>query len=105
MYIALALPQLFVAFVASRMGCWWRLCVDEGRRLPVVPILLSLIAVAPLAHSSPVDPLCIRGIYDVGYRDDAIWALTDPDTTTSCAATGVKGSAIVPRGLLSAAVW
>jgi hypothetical protein len=105
MHIARVLLRLFGAFWATRKGWCWRSCVDEGQRLPTVLILLSLIALTPLAHASPADPSWIPGIYDVGDHDDAIWVLTDPSTATSCAPTGVACAPIVTQGLLPAAVW
>ena len=36
-----------------------------------------LLALVPLAHASPPDPLWLAGIYDAADADDAIQAVTD----------------------------
>jgi len=44
-----------------------------------VSLLLTLIALAPLAAASPPDPLWIAGIYDAADSDDVVQLLTALD--------------------------
>lgn len=69
---ARALSQLFGACAASPRGCLWYSCVAVGRRRSTALVLLSFVALAPLAHASPGDPSWIPGIYDAADCDDAI---------------------------------
>ena len=85
MFIARVLLQVPGAFITPHKSWCRRSCVDKGGRLLTFLVLLSIIALVPLAQASPVDPLWIHGIYDAGDHDDAVWILTDPSTGTSCA--------------------
>ena len=44
--------------------------------LPAAPLLVAVIAIAPLADASPPDPTWIGGLYDNGDLDDVIFAIT-----------------------------
>ncbi len=51
-------------------------------RLFVVLLLLGgPVAIVPLAHATPTDPLWIAGVYDGGDADDLVWAVTSTDST------------------------
>jgi hypothetical protein len=55
-------------------------------QLPVVLILLgALIALVPLAHASPPDPIWITGLYDGADYDDVIAAATSADSAVEYA--------------------
>ncbi len=97
MHHAQVLSQLFAACGASPRGCFWYLCAAGGQHLSTALVLLSLVALAPLAHASPGDSSWIPGIYDAADCDDAIWILTDPSTTASCAPTDARFFPIVAR--------
>src|SRR5262249_5654069 len=97
MHRARVSSQLFRARAASPRGRFWYLCVAGGQRLSTALVLLGLVALVPLAHASPGDSSWIPGIYDAADCDDAIWGLTDPSTTASCAPTVVTFFLIVPR--------
>src|SRR5262250_1187945 len=94
--------EVFGARAASPRGCFWHLCVAEGPRLSIALVLLTLVALAPLAHASPDDSSWIPGIYDAADGDDAIWVLTDPSTIASCAPTDVTFFPIVARHVFPA---
>jgi hypothetical protein len=102
---ALVLSQVFGARATSPRGCFWQLCVAGGQRLSTALVLLTLVALAPLAHASPGDSSWIPGIYDAADCDDAIWVLTDPSTTASCAPTDVTFFPIVVRHVFPAILW
>jgi|SRR5215471_12882937 len=98
-------PQLFRPCAASPRGCFWYMCVARGQRLSTALVLLHLVALAPLAHASPGDSSWIPGIYDAADCDDAIWLLTDPSTTASCAPIEVTFFPIVARHVSPAILW
>ena len=57
------------------------------KRLLVVLLLLTPVALPGLAHASPPDPSWIQGFYDDGDRDDVVSRITSgtghaPATTT-----------------------
>ena len=43
-------------------------------------VLFTLLALVPLAHASPPDPLWIAGIYDAGDFDEVVCIITGTDT-------------------------
>ena len=45
-------------------------------RVGVLGALCAMLALVPLAHASPPDPVWIAGIYDAGDSDDVILAAT-----------------------------
>jgi hypothetical protein len=53
--------------------------VRGGRGRPCALGLL-LVALVPLAHANPPDPVSIPGIYDVADSEEVVWALTGIDT-------------------------
>src|ERR1700757_163230 len=102
---ARVLFQLVAACAATPRGCVWYLCVVGGQRLSTALVLLSLVALALLAHASPDDSSWILGIYDAVNCDDAIWVFTDPSTTASCAPTDVTFSPIVALHVFPPLLW
>ena len=62
-----------LARVLARLRSW------RGRAY-VFGVLFALVALVPLAHTSPTDPLWIAGIYDAGDFDEVVWALTSADS-------------------------
>lgn len=105
MHRSRALSQLFGARAASPRGCFWSLCAAGGQRLSTALVLLTLVALVLLAHASPGHSSWIPGIYDAADCDDAIWILTDPSTTASCAPTDVTFFPIVARHVFPAILW
>ena len=45
-------------------------------RVGVLAALCAMLALVPLAHASPPDPVWLAGIYDAGDSDDVIVAAT-----------------------------
>ena len=52
------------------------------RRACVLAVLFALLALVPLAHASPPDPVWLAGIYDAGDLDDLILAATSLESRT-----------------------
>ena len=53
---------------------------SEQGRTCVLGVLFTLLALVPLAHASPPDPMWIAGIYDAGDFDEVVCALIGADT-------------------------
>lgn len=47
------------------------------RRLVPLLLIVGLLTIVPLAHSSPPDPSWIAGLYDDGDHDDVVLAITN----------------------------
>ncbi len=70
-------------------------------RLFLVLLLLGgPVAMVPLAHANPSDPLWIAGVYDGGDTDDLFWALTSTDSTLEYGPTEIVRPFTIPLGLL-----
>ncbi len=52
-----------------------------GSRILVLLLVGSLVALTPLAHSSPPDPTWISGIYDGDDFDDVVVSVTSTAST------------------------
>jgi len=59
---------------------WWRLAV-------IGLVVASLVALVPLAHSSPPDPTWLSGLWDDADQDDVVMLATSASgiADTSCA--------------------
>jgi hypothetical protein len=55
-----------------------RLRSRRGRAY-VLGILVALLTLVPLAHTSPPDAMWIAGIYDAGDFDEVVWMLIGTD--------------------------
>jgi hypothetical protein len=65
-------------------------------------LLAALVAVVPLAHASPTDPLWIAGIYDAADADDLVVAATSLESSVESDLFGVLRVSIVAAGPLTA---
>jgi len=99
---ARVLSQVFTSRATFPRGCFWHLCVAGGQRPSTALVLLKSVALMPLAHASAGESSWIPGIYDAADGDDAIWVLTEPSTTASCAPTDVTFFPIVARHVFPA---
>jgi hypothetical protein len=79
MLLARVRGQPFDALVGQGRG--------RGERVYALGLLLILVALIPLAHASPPDPLWIAGIYDGADFDEAVVAVLS--------ATGLVGTPVV----------
>ena len=61
----------------ARLLAWVR---SAWGRAHVLGILLALLTLVPLVHTSPPDAMWIAGIYDRGDFDDVVWALIGADS-------------------------
>ena len=62
------------------------------RRVLATTLLVALLAVVPLAHASPPDPLWIPGIYDAADLDHAVVVVTSLENQLH------EGPSVVPPG-------
>jgi len=61
----------------ARVLAWVR---SVWGRAHVLGVLLALLTLVPLVHTSPPDAMWIAGIYDEGDFDDVVWALIGADS-------------------------
>jgi hypothetical protein len=74
--------MLIARGLAGVRGAVGRVCVSS---LPLV-----LIALVPLAHASPPDPLWIAGIYDAADADDVVSAVTSVESVVEHGPPGLS---------------
>jgi hypothetical protein len=48
----------------------------------VLGVLFALLALVPLAHTSPPDAMWIVGLYDAGDVDEVVWTLIGNDSVS-----------------------
>jgi len=63
-------------------------------------LLIVLLALVPIAHASPPDPLWIPGIYDASDLDDALVVVTSLENQIHEGPSVVPPSSLVARVLL-----
>jgi hypothetical protein len=73
-----------------------------GRNAWSLALLAALVALVPLAHASPPDPLWIAGIYDEADADNLIVAATSLESSVGGDQFGVLRVAIVAAAPLTA---
>jgi len=69
-------------------------------RVTVASLLLVLLALVPLAHASPPDPLWIAGIYDAADYDDVVTIASGMDSTSMAMLTIEQPFSIIVGRLL-----
>lgn len=78
---------------------WQRLRSSPARSCWAAVLLIGLVALTPLAHASPADPLWIEGIYDAADHDDVVLAVTCLESPAGAALPVHVGPASVLAGI------
>jgi len=84
-----------LACVLARVRRRWR-------RVCVLGTLCAMLALVPLAHASPPDPVWLAGIYDAGDSDDVILAATSLESRSAERFDVFRQISLVVRVVLSA---
>jgi hypothetical protein len=70
-----------------------------GGRAYVLGVLLALLTLVPLVHTSPPDAMWIAGVYDASDFDEVVWTLIGADTVGP--SEQPKGAPLPPVNVLT----